>query len=196
MKTRALWTPLTFLAIGTAGAAEACGSSSDDVVTTLAPVPDAATEAATVEDASADTEAATDANVAKEGGWVCDPNVDFTDKIPDLPVGNGKTTGECVDCLKADCAGPLKQCNLDCDCQAPMGNLLVCAVSAGFDQTALLGCASNAGFLSTTTAAQTEGFSILTCMQRKCAAECLPEVPDASVLVDNDAGDSGTTDAQ
>ena len=200
MKKHAGWIGPLFFVIGmacAAGAIEACGSSSDDTVGTPPPA-DATSEATVVEDAvsEATPDAVADATFVKEGGWVCDPNVDFTDKIPDLPVGNGKTTGECVDCLKAECAAPIKQCNLDCDCQAPIGNLLVCAVGAGFDQTALLGCVSSGGFLNTTSAAQTEGLSILTCMQRKCGDPCIPAAPDASASSDSGAGDASSPDAQ
>jgi len=175
-------------------AIEACGSSDDSVP--AAPVADATVDAIAALDADTDAfpgDAVADATLPKEGGWVCDPNVNFLDKVPDLPVGDGRTTGECVDCLNTGCAAPIKQCNLDCDCQAPIGNLLVCAVAAGADQGALFGCFANSGFASTTTTAQTEGASILTCMQRKCAAECLPQMPEAGLPED---ADTSETDAE
>lgn len=196
MKNRfAIACVFTSFLFASASAIEACGSSDDSVPG--ATMIDATLDALPLLDADVDADAAdalSDGATLKEGGWVCDPNANFLDKVPDLPVGEGRTTGECVDCLNLECAVPIKQCNLDCDCQAPIGNLLICAVAAGAtDQAALLGCFSSSGFLSTTTTAQTEGASILTCMQRKCGAQCLPQIPEAGAPSDADASE---TDAE
>jgi hypothetical protein len=130
-------------------------------------------DVAVIDAAPADVEAPKDA--AKDTAPTCDTNLDPFKNVPDASVGDsGLSTGVCVACAKAKCKTELDACVKDCDCQEPVIDVLECVLKqpGGLTQSALLQCASPLAGASQSV--QGKGIAIASCLQSKCADECIP----------------------
>jgi len=163
----------SFVAAGFA--IQACGGdTSADPPAVEAGVPEAGIADTGPKDTGAD---------AKDAAPPCDPNADFTTKIPDASIADGaSTTGLCAACAKTKCKTELAACNKDCPCQ----NLASGALDCFAKSQDLLKCGS--GFFGANSTTQNIGLAMFDCIRDECNAECAADqfAPDAG-----DAGDGG-----
>jgi hypothetical protein len=145
----------TFLLLIVAGAAsigQACGSTD-------------ATPGAS--DAGGDVvESGSEAAAPVDSG--CDPNADFTQKIPDAAIGDsGASTGVCVACVLAKCPQQVAACDRACACQGVAASALSCYVK---NESNPLLCASQ--FTTVDQSTQVIGFALFACVNSACKGEC------------------------
>lgn len=169
-----------FLAVTSVGlfgagfAIQACGSTTNDAVTTADAAPEAAVEAS-VKDSSVPD--------AKDAAPPCDPNKDILVGIMDASIADGASSvGLCLGCAKSKCSMEINACKMDCDCQAIAGGALEC-----FAKSQSPAC--GAPFFSTPKATQNIGIALAGCLQQSCPSECqTKQFMDGGADADAEAG--------
>jgi hypothetical protein len=170
-----------FLAVTSIGlfgagfAIQACGSTTNDAVTTA----DAAPEATAVDSSVKDTSVPD----AKDAAPPCDPNVDILVGIMDASIADGASSvGLCLGCAKTKCSMEIDACKKDCDCQGIAGGALEC-----FAKSQSIACAGPFASASMTT--RNIGIALAGCVQQSCPDECqTKQFMDAGADADAEAG--------
>jgi hypothetical protein len=164
--------------VAVAGIVEACGGDSTE---TPAPT-DAGKDV--VADVAKDTNPPVEDDAA-----TCDLKGDFTKSIPDAAIADGaSTTGLCLQCAKAKCAGEIEACNKDCPCQGVADDALQCFIKNSNKSAVELIQLCGGEFGNVPAETQQIGFALGQCVLGKCKAECPADISDAGP---KDGGDGG-----
>jgi hypothetical protein len=170
MRVRFFFLAVSVSLVASAAAMQACGGTEESS-------PQASNEDAGQEAAAPVDAAKPDTSVADTGvdSSTCDPNADFTDKIPDASIADGgSSTGICVGCAKTNCKDDIDDCNHLCECQGLMDKALSCYAKNPDNPFACAG-----PFLGASKETQSIGASLIGCLQDKCAQECPSPIKDA-----------------
>ncbi len=164
--------------VAIAGVVEACGGDSTEAT---APA-DSGVEAAP------DVVAKDTAPPVEEDAATCDLGADFTKNIPDAAIADGaSSTGLCMACAKAKCAGEIDACNKDCPCQEVADEALQCFIKNSNKGALELLALCGGEFSSVPKETQTIGFNLGQCVLGNCKAECPADISDGGT----DGGDGG-----